>query len=479
MPACDRLLTGGDIVDGTGAAHYPGGIAIRGDRIVAVGDLAGWEARETIDVAGLTLCPGFIDSHTHDDKALLADRAMTAKVSQGVTTVIAGNCGMSLAPLTLAEPAPSPLSEIGRPGDFRYPRFADYLDELRAAPAAVNAACLVGHSTLRVACMSRLDRPATDDELAAMRGLCAEAMEAGAIGLSSGLFYPTARAAPPGEVASLAAIAAAHGGIYCAHIRDEAEHVAEALDEAFAIAAEAGIKLVVSHHKVMGKANFGRSRETLAQIARARARQPVAFDVYPYTAGSTMLNRDFWASSSRVLVTWSDPHPEAAGRDLAEIAAEMGLSEEAAIAALSPGGGIFFMMDEADVRRILADPHAMIGSDGLPLGERPHPRLWGTFTRVLGRYAREEGLFGFEEAVRRMTGLTAREFRLAGRGLLAPGCFADVVALDRETVADRATFEDSTLPSAGIARVMVNGVDVLVDGQATGATPGRVLARAG
>lgn len=310
-----------------------------------------------------------------------------------------------------------------------------------------------------------------------MAVMAEEAFAAGAIGISSGLFYPLAFAAPAEELHTLVAIAGRAGGVYCAHIRDEADLVIAALDEAFAIARAGNAPLVLSHHKVSGKANFGRSRETLPHVARAATAQPIAFDMYPYAASSTMLNKKSWSAAERTLITWCDSHPEHAGRDLSDVAAEMGLSEEAAIDALVPAGGIYFMMDESDVERILSASDAMIGSDGVPMDAHPHPRLWGSFTRVIGHYARDRALFSIEEAVRRMTSLPARQFRLADRGVIAPGAFADLVLFDPATIADAATFANPKRPSLGIASVWVNGAEVWDGAAATAARPGRVLAR--
>ena len=279
------------------------------------------------------------------------------------------------------------------------------------------------------------------------------------------------------RIAAVAEVAGAAGGLYVTHMRNEEDGVDRALEEAFEIGRRAGAGVVISHHKCAGRRNFGRSRETLALIEKARETQSVGLDVYPYTAGSTVLLPDMVEHAERVIVTWSEPHPEAAGRDLAEVAAELGLDPMAAADRLRPAGGIYFMMDEADVRRIMAYEHAMIGSDGLPHDHHPHPRLWGTFPRVLGHYARELGLLTLEDAVRRMTGLTAARFGLEGRGEVRPGAYADLVVFDAETVADRATFEAPTLPAAGIDLVMVNGEVIREDGRATGSRPGRVLAR--
>jgi N-acyl-D-amino-acid deacylase len=476
--ACDRLFTGGRVIDGSGQPAYAAAVAVAGGRVVGVGPADLWRAEAVIDIDGLAICPGFIDAHTHDDQALLSDPDMVFKTSQGVTTVITGNCGVSLAPLHTHGAAPSaPLSEVGSPEDFVHETFADYLAMLDARPPAVNAACLVGHTTLRAGVMDRLDRPASPDEIAIMRRRCQAALDAGAIGVSSGLFYASAIEAPAEEVVALVALAGAVGGVYTAHIRSEADGIEAAMDEAFDIARRGHARLVLSHHKVAGSRNFGRSRETLRRISQVKTRQPVGFDVYPYVASSTMLNEESWIASSRVIVTWSDPHPHAAGRDLADVARELGLGEREALDALSPGGGVFFMMDEADVRRILSHPDAMIGSDGVPLKAKPHPRLWGTFTRVLGHYARDLRLFSFEEAVRRMTSLPAAQFRLADRGVIAPGCAADLVVLDPSSVRDTATFEEPIRASQGVHSVYVAGQAVWRDGAATGARPGKVLRR--
>jgi N-acyl-D-amino-acid deacylase len=278
-------------------------------------------------------------------------------------------------------------------------------------------------------------------------------------------------------VIELAKALGAYHGLHSTHMRDEADHIAESLAETFRIGREAHVPVVISHHKCAGTHNFGRSKETLGLIEAARGRQPLGLDVYPYIAGSTMLGSARGLQASRILVAWSRPHPEAAGRDLKDVAAEMGLSTEAAIEALSPAGGIFFSMDEDDVRRILAYPHSMIGSDGLPHDVHPHPRLWGTFPRVLGHYARDAGLFSLEEAVRKMTSLSAGRFGLKDRGEIREGAYADLVVFDPETVEDAATFDEPKQPAKGIDLVLVNGRIVWQDGAHTGARPGRALRR--
>lgn len=473
----DLIIRNARLIDGTGTPSTHGDIAVTDDRIIELGALDDTTGAIEIDAGGKAVAPGFIDVHTHDDRALLVDPLMAPKVSQGVTTVVTGNCGVSLAPLRASQRPPAPLDLVCPDAGGFFADFGDYLAALDAEPAAVNALCQVGHASLRVEAMDTLDRPATPGEISAMRGRLEQALEDGAIGLSTGLFYAPANAAPTDEIIELAQAVRAAGGIHTTHMRDEGDGVSESLEETFTIGRSADVPVVVSHHKCAGQANFGRSAETLALIDAARQRQTIGLDAYPYIASSTTLASGRRLGASRVLVTWSTPHPEAAGRDLDDVAADMGLDPADAVDALMPAGGIFFMMDESDVRRILAYPGTMIGSDGLPHDEFPHPRLWGTFPRVLGHYAREQGLFSLEEAVRKMTSLPARHFGLADRGVLEPGAMADLVVFDPDTVIDTATFEQPKQPARGIELVVVNGRPVWRDGASTGARPGRAIRR--
>ena len=427
-----------------------------------------------IDGAGT---PGFIDSHTHDDRALLSSPDMAMKASQGVTTVVVGNCGISLSPLDLDARPPPPMDILGDNEWFRFPIVRAYRSRLEASPPALNVGMLIGHSTLRLGAMDDVSRAASGTEISRMREALAEGMAAGALGFSTGLVYATNAAAPTDEVVALAEVSARSGGLYVTHMRNEADAIEVALDEAFEIGERAGLPVIVSHHKCAGAANFGRSTDTLARIDAARDRQTVGFDVYPYTAGSTVLVPDLVEQSARVLITWSEAKPETAGRELGDLAAEWDCSPRAAAEELIPGGAIYFMMDEDDVRRILAHPHSMIGSDGLPHDAHPHPRLWGTFPRVLGHYARDLGLFSLETAVHKMTGLPAASFGLADRGVIRVGAHADLVVFDPDTVIDRASYDNPYVPAAGIDTVMVNGRTVWDGAGATGEHPGRVLER--
>ena len=476
MTAYDLIIRNGTVIDGSGAPRHDADFAVDGDRIAAIGDLSGAQGRSEIDATGLIVAPGFIDVHTHDDHALLSRPDMAFKASQGVSTVVVGNCGISLAPLTFeGDRPPAPLDLLG--DGFRFPRMADFFDALEKTPAALNAAALCGHSTLRVGAMDDLDRPATDAEIDAMRDALGEALDAGAIGMSTGLYYDPAKEAPTAEVIRLAELLGPAKGLYTTHLRNEGAQLEQAMEEAFEIGRAAGVKVVLSHHKSSGRPNFGKTVESLALIEKTRKEQPVTLDVYPYDASSTVLQYERVLVSKRTIVTWSEPRPDVAGRDLSDIATEMGCGEEEAAAALQPAGAIYFMMDEDDVQRVLKYPHAMIASDGLPHDVFPHPRLWGTFPRVLGHYSRDLGLMPLEEAVHRMSGLPASEFGLTGRGVLAPGNHADIVIFNATTVADRADFEHPTEAAAGISIVMVNGQTVWRDGAATGARPGHALKR--
>lgn len=470
----DFIVAGATLIDGSGGPARVGDLAVLGERIVAVGSFAHPAGVPVIDGRGQALAPGFIDSHTHDDGYLLAHPDMLPKVSQGITTVVTGNCGISLAPLSRAE-IPQPLDLLGPAELFRFDTFAAWMDALRATPAAVNVIPLVGHTTLRVAVMDDTSRAASEPERAAMRELMQEALDAGAFGVSTGTFYPPASAAPTDEIIDVCKPLRGRSGIYATHLRDEADHIVPAMEEALLIGRELDCRVVFSHHKLAGERNHGRTRETLDIISRAADSQPVCLDCHPYPATSTMLRLDRARLASRTMITWSKGYPEATGRDFGEIMAELGLDDEAAIARLAPAGAIYFLMDPADISRIFAHPLAMVGSDGLPFDPHPHPRQWGTFTNVLRTMVREQNLLSLETAIHKMTGLAADQYGVAGRGLLREGYHADLVLFDPATVTDVATFSAPIQASQGIHVVWVNGKRVW-DGERTGTErPGKVL----
>ncbi|AEG92488.1 N-acyl-D-amino-acid deacylase family protein [Ramlibacter tataouinensis] len=471
------LLAGGLVVDGSGAPPRRANVLLEGDRIAAVGPSESIPSGvPRIDVSGRVVAPGFIDSHTHDDGYLLAHPDMKPKVSQGITTVVTGNCGISLAPL-VRQALPQPLDLLGPAELFRFPTFRGWIEALRASSAAVNVIPLVGHTTLRVNAMQDTQRAATPQEIEQMRGLLSDALQAGAFGMSTGTFYPPAAHAPTEEIIQVGQPLRAHGGLYATHLRDEADQIVSAMDEALEIGRALDCLVVFSHHKLAGGRNHGRSVETLGLLEHAARLQPVCLDCHPYPATSTMLRLDRVRIAQRTLITWSGGYPQAQGRDFADVQRELGLDDEQTLQRLSPAGAIYFLMDPADVERIMAHPFGMVGSDGLPFDKHPHPRQWGTFTNVLRTLVRERQVLSLEAAIHKMTGLAAMYYGVPDRGLLAPGHKADVVVLDAARVTDRATFEQPIQASEGIEQVFVNGQRVWDGERTTGALPGRVLAR--
>jgi N-acyl-D-amino-acid deacylase len=474
----DVIVRNGTLVDGSGCTPVKADVAILGDRIAALGELANCKAAREIDAANWVVAPGFIDVHSHDDAAVIETPEMSAKLTQGVTTVIAGNCGISAAPYNHPGNPPQLLRLIFKSDRCIAATFEEYLDKVRLSAPATNCAFLTGHTTLRLQVMGEdLDRTATDREIIEMRELLSQSLQQGSIGLSSGLFYPQARAASTNEVIEVGKPVGAYQGVYTAHLRDESDGVMESLQEALHIGRTIGAPVIVSHHKCMGRRNFGRSVETLALLQEARRGQRVALDVYPYTAASTVLNADMVRHSLRTVVTWCDPFPEFCGRDLEEVADTLGCTPAQAIPKLQPAGALYFVMDEGDVTRILCAPEAMVGSDGLPADQHPHPRLWGTFPRVLGRYVRERGVLTLPNAVHRMTGLSAYRFGIRSRGRVEVGYFADLCIFDPQCVLDSATFEQPQTPAVGIQSVLVNGKVALDNGSLTASRAGRVLTR--
>jgi N-acyl-D-amino-acid deacylase len=477
MASYDIVIRNGQVADGTGKALFAADVALKGDRIAAVEAPGTLRGDNEIDATGKVVAPGFIDVHTHDDTALIDNPTMAMKASQGVTTVVCGNCGASAAPY-IRDDVGHFLSLIVRNQANISKSFAEFAGKVEAAKPAINGAFLIGHSTLRMNFMGDdLARTATPGETSAMRDLLDQSLEQGAIGMSSGLFYAVANAASTDEVAEVAKPLGKWGGVYTAHMRDEGEEILKAMDETFEIGRRAGASIIVSHHKCSGRANFGRMVETLPKFTDAMKKQEIAFDVYPYVAGSTILRSDMLERADKVLITWSDKVAGMGGRDLKEIAAEMGCSMREAADRIQPAGAIYFMMDEKDVQSAMAHPGAMIGSDGIPFDAHPHPRLWGTFPRVLGHYSRDLGLFPLEDAVRRMTSYSAQRFGLAKRGTIKSGFYADVCVFDPATVIDTATFEKPISAAKGIDVVLCNGEVVWRDGKPGGGRAGRALKR--
>jgi len=475
----DLIIRDALVIDGSDQPGFRADVAIREGRIQRIGSLDGVSAINEINAAGRVLAPGFIDVHTHDDTVVIRKPQMLPKISQGVTTVIVGNCGISASPVSLAGDPPDPMNLLGTSAAFVYPRFSDYRNAVDKARPAVNVAALIGHTALRSNHMDDLQRSATPDEITAMRAQLRDSLESGALGLSTGLAYASAFSAKTSEVKQLAEELTAFGAVYTTHLRSEFEPVLEAMDEAFDIGRHAKAPVVISHMKCAGAGNWGRSPQLLASLEKAAENHPVGCDCYPYAASSSTLDLKQVTDAFRITITWSTPHPDQGGRDLKDIAAEWQLSLLDAARKLQPAGAVYYGMDEKDVERIMSHPLSMIGSDGLPEDPFPHPRLWGAFPRVLGHFSRDLGLFPLHTAVHKMTGLSAARFGLHERGLIREGYWADLVLFNPETVRDVADFKDPKQAAEGIDGVWVNGQLSYADGKAQGDRQGKFLPRSG
>jgi len=477
MPRCDTLIRDVWILDGSGAEAFLGSVAINADRIVEIGSLGSYTSENNVDGRGQMLAPGFIDAHTHDDLYVVRKPEMLPKLSQGVTTVIVGNCGISGALAKSENGIVDPMNLLGQPEEFRYPTFAEYVAALRQVVPAVNVAALIGHTVLRNNNMQRLDCEASDEEIVAMRAQLQEALSEGALGLSTGLAYASAFSATTREVMAIADCLKNTSAVYATHLRSESDHVLPAIKEAFEVSRLGNVRLVISHLKCAGVDQWNQSGKVMAFL-EGQNRSPVAgWDCYPYAASSSTLDIRQVDDRVKITITWSEPHPEMAGESLSQIAAKWAVPQIVAATRLQPAGAIYHCMSEEDVRAILRHPNTMIGSDGLPNDPLPHPRLWGTFARVLGPYVREHRLFSLSEAVRKMTSLPAERFGLTDRGYLRAGYAADLVLFDAEQITDTASFSNPIQASVGIDAVWVNGVLSLERGRPTGDRGGRFLPR--
>jgi len=534
----DILIKNGAVVDGTGKPAFKADVGIAAGRIAVVAETVELEAKCTIEAQGLHLAPGFIDAHTHSDLALLVNPRAESKIRQGVTTEVIGNCGSSPAPLLGAtvEEARAAARSVGL--DVTWASMAEYLERLRQSGIAVNVVPLVGHNTVRGAVLGLDDVQPTPEQQAEMEQLVTQAMEQGARGLSSGLFYPPGFYARTEEVIGLARVAARCGGIYATHVRSETDRLFEALAEAIEIGKQAEIRVQISHVKLEGYRNWEGADQLLAMLEDAGSRGPalstaegvrVGCDQYPYTAGVSWLAYilPYWAQAggaravgerlsdpevrARLRKDWEEnraewedrggmrdwtdilitdcggPRPDVQGKNIAEIAADEGKDPlETALDLIVVSEGqvecVCFGQLEDNVCILMRHPLVVVGSDGdalAPYGVlargKPHPRYYGTFPRVLGRYVREEKVLSLEEAVGKMTSVTAERFGLSDRGVVREGAWADLVLFDAQTVADRATYTDPHQYPEGIPYVVVNGVVVIDQCEHTGALPGQVL----
>jgi len=503
----DLVLSGGMVFDGSGEPGIVTDVGIRGDRIAGLGDLSGQQAIRRIEVNGLAVTPGFIDIHSHAVRDTVEKSGIFLwpdaenYIRQGVTTAIGGPDGSSWYPL---------------------PELFLMLEE---SPSSVNFGTFVGHNTVRTLAMGRADRAPTHEELRAMQDMVEQAMTDGAYGLSSGLKYIPGAYSRTDEVIALAKVAGEHDGIYITHMREEGAGLVESVSETIRIGEEGGLPAQITHHKAMGKRAWGKSAESLAMVDAANARGgDVSSDQYPYAASSTGIDVLFPAWSlagdketrlarlqdpgtraeikagiidnivndrggndpSRVAIANCNWNTQLNGLDLAEVLQQQGREVSIANAAelaieLEEGGGcsaVYHAMSEQDVIRIMQHDRTMIASDGgihMPAEDMPHPRNYGSFSRVLGRYVREQAVIGFSEAIHKMSQMPADRIGLADRGRIREGAFADITVLDPETIIDVATFKNPHQLSVGVHYVLVNGVMVLQDGAMTGARPGRVL----
>jgi N-acyl-D-aspartate/D-glutamate deacylase len=524
----DLLIQGGDVLDGTGAPAHRADVAVTNGAIAAIGSRLG-EARRVVDATALVVAPGFIDIHTHSDFTLPLNQRAESKIRQGVTTEVVGNCGFSVAPALPGRAADlrEYLAASAPWLTFGDTTFAAYAEAF--PPTSVNTVLQVGHNTLRVMAVGMENRPARPDELALMERLLEEALDAGALGLSSGLFTAPGNYASTEEMIALARVLRRRGGAYASHIRQEAGQVFAAVDEAVAIGETTDVHVQVAHLKISGTENWGGAARLLERIDAARRRGVrVDADQYPYTSASNPLRNllPVWlqdgglpamldrlrdrSSRDRIrddvaahgnasfgrLPSWDDVriavspnNPEHAGLSIGDIARTRGVDPVDAVCdhLVADEGHtrvVLRSMSEEDVRTILAAPFVAIGSDGTSLAPygvtgqgKPHPRFYGTFARVLGPYVRDARVLTLPEAVRKMTGAAAAMLGLTRRGVVREGWAADLTVFDPAAIADRATYDDPHRYAAGVRTVVVNGAVVVDDGEHTGALPGRVLRR--
>jgi len=521
----DFLVKGGFIIEGSRKDAIPkkADIAIKGDRIAAIGKFSGIKSEKTLDINGLYVCPGFIDVHSHSEFILLADGRAEGKISQGITTEVNGNCGLSAAPLYGAalEQREKDLEELNI--KERWNTFTEYFSLLNKKRIAINFVTLVGHGNLRASVVGYADKPLSENDKKKLKTLLRDALCSGAKGLSTGLVYPPGIYSDTEEIIELTKETAKYGGIYTTHLRSEGDKLLEAVDEVIQICNESKIHAHISHLKTSGEKNWRKIHKVFEEIERANKQElNITCDRYPYIASSTDLDVILppWAHeggrkkeikrlktlqkrlAEDILKTYPEPtcwekvrissvnlgkNKWMEGKSLSEISRYLGknpvkclfdllLEEELNVKA------IFFLMNEDNLKTILRCPYTMIGSDsgarsfdGITARGTPHPRGFGSFPRVLGRYVREERVMSLIEAIYKMTGFPAKIFHLHRRGILREGFFADITIFDPERINDRADFNNPFRKPDGIYHVFINGTPVMIDGKLTGALPGRVI----
>ncbi len=530
----DTLFLDAKIIDGGGSPWYRGDVGVTDGRISQIGRLANERAGRTIDVGGRVLSPGFIDAHTHSDFVIFRDPVMLSKLRQGVTTQVAGQCGQSSAPVNekYAGLLKAYLGFIlaGTEVPWNWETFGEWLKEIEKLPLAVNFASCAGHGTIRAAVMGFEDRPATPAELDLMKAHLREAMEAGSFGLTSGLIYPPGVYAPREEMWALAEVLAETGGLYLSHMRSESGDLLEAVAETIELGRRTGVPVQISHHKALGRDNWGLVKASLRMVDDARACGiDVTIDQYPYDNCSTSVRACLppWAQAGGVaaicdrladpatrsriaeeirdsldtskpcgwesmlrhgggpegaLVVYCPETPRWEGKNIAQISAAMGVDPvEAAFRIIEANNGndlaCYAAIGTEDIRTVLAHPAVMVGADSIPPAEwaKAHPRSFGTHPRVIAKYVREEKVLSLEEAIRKMTSMPAARYGMQQKGLVREGMDADIVVFDPEKVKDNATYENPTELAAGMDYVLVNGVMTLEGGSFTGDAAGEVM----
>jgi len=526
----DLIIEGGKVIDGTGAPGVRADVAVLGTRIAEIGDLSAESASTRIDAFGRVVAPGFIDSHCHSDLALLADPTAECKAGQGVTTEVIGNCGWSVFPMV--EETRNTIQDHAKPifahpeVDWHWSDLNGYWKAISKNGVGVNVASLIGHGFVRNAVLGYEDRQANDTELDQMRTFVQDAMDHGAIGLSTGLCYAPGLFANTAEVVALAGVVGTNDGIYVTHLRNQVDGLVESVKEALEIGEKGKLPVLVSHHKSIGKRNWGKVKDTLKLLAEARAGGTGAFsDVYPYTKGaSTMMSilppwvlvgkvedvmnrlssgqaraqiaKDVangiagWENRIEVLgyenifiaYVQSDANRDLEGLSIADAAKKRGqpcleFIMDLIVAEKGDIGRLGANTCEEDLIDVISSPFTMIGSDGIDAGTKPHPRLYSTFPRVLAKYVREQRVLTLEEGVRRMTGLTAETLKLPDVGFIRAGYKADITIFDPTTIEETNSFADPRKHPVGIDWVLVGGVVAMAEGTLTGNLNGQVLRR--
>lgn len=521
----DLLIKNGYLINGTGNPWFRADIGVKDGKIKSIKRKISERARKIIDAKSLVVSPGFIDVHAHDDLVFFDDPFDKPKLKQGVTTVVCGNCGISPAPLNkkTLDYLKSYVSSLGRKVDFTWSRYGEFLDELKKIEIGINVAGMVGHGTLRIAVMGMKNIAPTKEELAKMKKLLAQSLEEGAIGMSTGLIYPPGEYAKTEELIELCKILTEYGGIYTTHLRNEGDRLLEAIDEAIRIAKESGVPIELSHHKVTGRKNWGLVLYSLEKIRNVKEKGiDITVDAYPYSASNTSLNalvppwvlaggeqhflerlkdkktrkmikkeieeKTDWDNSIKgsgwdnIVLSFSPKYKQFEGKTLRKISEIWNKDPYDALFDIllvetSEALVNIFEMDDKDMERVITCPYVSIVTDALPDIEvdRPHPRGYGSFPRVLGRYVRDRGLITIEEAVRKMTSLPAQTFGFEKKGLLKEDFDADIIIFDPKSIIDRATYDNPKQFPEGLKCVIVNGQIAIEKGAITGIKSGKVI----